>query len=86
MNKREATTAAPLAHDPAAVHLTPEELVRRWRGRVTLKTLRNWRSGRYKTGPGFIRLWEPNGPVLYPIEEVDLYEQRNSLISSKARR
>jgi len=68
------------------IHLTPQELVARWRGRVTLKTLRNWRSGRYKTGPAFIRLWEPNGPVLYPLQEVEKYEARNSIISNRAKR
>jgi hypothetical protein len=72
--------------EPETVHLTPEELVRRWRGRVSIKTLRNWRSGRFKTGPGFIRLWEPNGKVIYPIEEVEKYEQRNSLISTREKR
>ncbi len=68
------------------VHLTAEELVRRWRGKVTIKTLRNWRSGRYKTGPRFIRLYEPNGPVLYPLEEIEAYEKRNSILSNREKR
>lgn len=72
--------------EPETVHLTAEELVRRWRGKVTLKTLRNWRSGRYKTGPAFFRTYEPNGPVLYPLAEVIAYEERNRILSNREKR
>ena len=53
-------------------YLTPTELVERWRGVVTLSTLDNWRSlGR---GPRYFRA---GGRVLYPVQEVEAFEQRN---------
>lgn len=63
--------------------LTPEELVQRWRGKVKLSTLKSWRHGRFKTGPAFIRMREPNGPVLYPLEEVEAYERKNQHLTTR---
>lgn len=52
--------------------LTPQELVERWRGRVTLKTLENWRG--LGKGPDFYRV--SRGIVLYRIADVDEWERR----------
>lgn len=53
-------------------YLQPRELAERWRGVVTLSTLDNWRS--QNRGPRFVKI---GGRVLYPLVEVEAYEQRN---------
>jgi hypothetical protein len=50
-------------------HLTPEELISRWRGTVSEPTLRSWRSR--GDGPAFIRI---GNRVLYPLADVVAYE------------
>lgn len=71
---------------PAADELlTPEELVKRWKYRVTVGTLAKWRTGAHKVGPGFIRLY-PQGPVLYPLLEVVKYERSNAYVTTRERR
>ena len=54
-------------------YLTPRELAARWRNIVALSTLDNWRSSQNR-GPRFVKI---GGRVLYPLEEVVAYEQRN---------
>ena len=51
--------------------LTPAELVARWRGTITLKTLENWRST--GKGPDFYR--PARGVVLYRFSDVDAWER-----------
>lgn len=53
-------------------YLTPRELAERWRNVVSLSTLDNWRS--QQRGP---RWFKAGGRVLYPINEVVQFEQRN---------
>ena len=53
-------------------YLTPAELAERWRNVVTLATLDNWRS--QQRGP---RWFKAGGRVLYPINEIIQFEQRN---------
>ena len=53
-------------------YLRPAELVARWCNTVTLSTLDNWRS--QQRGP---RWFKAGGRVLYPINEVVQFEQRN---------
>jgi hypothetical protein len=53
-------------------YLTPSELAERWRNVVSLSTLDNWRS--QQRGP---RWFKAGGRVLYPINEVIQFEQRN---------
>ncbi len=53
-------------------YLTPRELAERWRNVVALSTLDNWRS--QQRGP---RWFKAGGRVLYPINEVVQFEQRN---------
>jgi hypothetical protein len=55
--------------------LTPEEVVQRYRGEITLGTLRNWRSMRI--GPTFVKIGKA---VLYPVEELDAWDRKNTVI------
>lgn len=55
-----------------ASYLTPRELAERWRNVVSLATLDNWRS--QQRGP---RWFKAGGRVLYPINEIIQFEQRN---------
>jgi hypothetical protein len=59
--------------------LTPEEVCDRYRGAVSVGTLRNWRVLRY--GPSFIKAGKA---VLYPVHELDAWDQQN-LVSCKRR-
>lgn len=54
-------------------YLTPRELAARWRNIVSISTLDNWRSSANR-GPRYVKI---GGRVLYPLEEVLAYEQRN---------
>ncbi len=56
------------------VYLSPDELMRRWRFKITLKTLSNWRS--LKQGPSFVKQC---GCPLYPIEAVLEYERCHAM-------
>ncbi len=51
------------------IYLTPEDLVERWRGKITLRTLANWRSGREGPKPTKI-----GGKVLYRLDAVEAWE------------
>ena len=52
--------------------LTPEEVTERYRGGVSLGTLRNWRTR--KIGPSFLKVGKA---VLYPLEELEAWDERN---------
>jgi len=52
--------------------LTVEEVSERYRGEITVGTLRNWRAMRI--GPGFIKIGKA---VLYPIIELDAWDEKN---------
>lgn len=52
------------------IYLTAEELIKRWRFKVSAGTLRNWRSS--KQGPSFVKQCRI---PLYPIEAVVEYER-----------
>jgi hypothetical protein len=53
------------------VFLTPHDLVERWKGLVTEKTLANWRcSG---DGPRYVKI---GGKVAYNLEAVKEYEHK----------
>lgn len=51
--------------------LSPSELAARYKGRVTERTLANWRST--GQGPRFIKV---GGRVMYPAEAVQTWEDR----------
>lgn len=54
--------------------LTAEEVAERYRGSISLGTLRNWRAKRI--GPGYVKLGKA---VLYPIDELDMWDQKNKV-------
>ena len=52
------------------VYLSQDELLKRWRFKITKRTLDNWRSS--KQGPSFIKAC---GSALYPLDAVIEYER-----------
>ena len=56
------------------IYLTPEELSERYRGAVSLDTLRNWRSQRI--GPSFVKVGKS---VLYPVVELERWDKGNMI-------
>jgi hypothetical protein len=60
--------------------LTVEEVAERYRGEISVGTLRNWRAMRI--GPGFIKIGKA---VLYPINELDAWDERN-MVTCRASR
>jgi len=76
MNRpRARSKRAAQAHDL----LTPDQLAARWAGKVSRRTLANWRSsGR---GPDFLKQgWE----IRYRLEDVKAYETQNPMRRSPA--
>ena len=61
--------------------LTPEEVSERYRGEVTVGTLRNWRAMRI--GPAFLKIGKA---VLYPIDKLDAWDQENMITCRASRR
>jgi hypothetical protein len=59
-------------------YLTAEEVAQRYRGAVSVGTLRNWRSMR--VGPAFVKVGKA---VLYPIDGLDAWDKRN-MVSCRA--
>jgi hypothetical protein len=58
--------------------LTDEEVVARYRGRITLGTLRNWRA--LKIGPPYIKVGKA---VLYSRAALQAWDKRNTVTCSK---
>lgn len=52
--------------------LTPEEVAERYRGGISVGTLRNWRAMRL--GPSFVKVGKA---VLYPVDDLDAWDERN---------
>ncbi|PDS43286.1 DNA-binding protein [Rhizobium anhuiense] len=52
--------------------LTPDEVTERYRGGVSVGTLRNWRA--MKIGPSFVKIGKA---VLYPLGELEAWDERN---------
>ncbi len=61
--------------------LTPEEVAERYRGEVSLGTLRNWRSKR--VGPSFVKIGKA---VLYSLEALDAWDNRNTVSCRASKR
>jgi len=59
-------------------YLTAEEVAQRYRGAVSVGTLRNWRAMR--VGPAFVKIGKA---VLYPVDELDAWDRRN-MVSCRA--
>jgi hypothetical protein len=56
------------------VYLTPEEVSARYRGEVTVGTLRNWRAMRI--GPTFVKIGKA---VLYSRDELDMWDKAHTV-------
>jgi len=59
--------------------LTPRELSERWSGRVTVKTLANWRSGLKPKGPPYRKI---GSRVLYALSAIITWEDANEFRST----
>jgi hypothetical protein len=54
--------------------LTAEEVSQRYRGEITVGTLRNWRAQRI--GPTFVKIGKA---VLYPADGLDAWDKKNTV-------
>ena len=61
--------------------LTPEEVAERYRGQVSVGTLCNWRAARI--GPQFVKIGKA---VLYPLSELETWDQKNIVSCRVSRR
>lgn len=61
--------------------LTPEEVSDRYRGSVSVGTLRNWRTMRI--GPTFLKIGKA---ILYPLSELDAWDEENRVTCRASRR
>jgi hypothetical protein len=55
-----------------APFLTGEEVSARYRGEISVGTLRNWRAMRI--GPAYVKIGKA---VLYPVEELEAWDRKN---------
>lgn len=62
---------------PDPKFLTCEEVSARYRGEISVGTLRNWRAMRI--GPAYVKIGKA---VLYPVDELDAWDRKN-LISCR---
>jgi hypothetical protein len=58
--------------------LTAEEVSKRYRGEISVGTLRNWRAMR--VGPAFVKMGKA---VLYPVDQLEAWDQKN-LVTCRA--
>jgi hypothetical protein len=61
--------------------LTAEEVSERYRGEITVGTLRNWRAMR--VGPAFVKIGKA---VLYPVDQLDAWDEKNLVTCRASRR
>ena len=59
-------------------YLTAEEVAERYRGAVSVGTLRNWRAMR--VGPAFVKIGKA---VLYPVDQLEAWDKSN-MVSCRA--
>lgn len=59
--------------------LTPDEVCQRYRGEITVGTLRNWRAMRI--GPPFIKVGKA---VLYSTQQLDAWDAKNTVKCDQA--
>ena len=71
----ENTSGVPLKY--SGPFITPEELSARWCGKITVRTLGNWRLSKCQRGPAWVRI---GGVVLYPVKELEAYEVGNLVV------
>jgi hypothetical protein len=61
--------------------LTPDEVAQRYRGGISVGTLRNWRAQRI--GPSFVKIGKA---VLYSTSELDAWDEKNKVTCRAPRR
>ena len=61
--------------------LTAEEVAERYRGEVSIGTLRNCRAMRI--GPAFLKIGKA---ALYPVDERDAWDEKNTVVCRASRR
>ena len=54
-------------------YFTDIELSKRWGEKISVQTIRNWRTAKVNKGPAFVKF---GGRVLYPADGVEDYEKR----------
>jgi hypothetical protein len=60
--------------------LSAQEVSERYRGEITVGTLRNWRAMRI--GPAFVKIGKA---VLYPVDELDAWDKQNMVVCRTSR-
>jgi hypothetical protein len=60
--------------------LTAEEVCERYRGEISIGTLRNWRA--LRVGPPFVKIGKS---VLYPVQDLDEWDKKNLVICRASR-
>ena len=63
--------------DVQRIYLTPSDLVDRYKGKVTVRTLANWRSS--GISPPYTKV---NGRILYPLDQLESWEQKRTVQST----
>src|SRR3546814_12879809 len=80
INSRRGGTALVVLPEEAVVpdskFLTPDEVAERYRGGISVGTLRNWRAMRL--GPSFVKI---GNAVLYPLDELDTWDEKTKVQS-----
>jgi hypothetical protein len=66
-----------MSADGVKLFLTPAELVERYNGKVTIRTLANWRSA--GISPPFTKV---GGRILYPLNQLIEWEKRRTVEST----
>lgn len=66
------------ANDNQPQYMTPQELHERWKRRVAIRTLSNWRS--LGIGPKFTKI---GGRILYRLDEVEAWERSRTTDSTQ---
>lgn len=61
--------------------LTAEEVAERYRGGISVGTLRNWRTK--QIGPSFVKIGRA---ILYPVVELDAWDETNKIRCRASRR
>lgn len=59
---------------PSKIFFTANDLAQRWEGRVSVRTMANWRS--QATGPRYVKI---GGRIVYPVEAVLEWEQARTV-------
>lgn len=62
-------------------YLTAEEVSERYRGSISVGTLRNWRAMRI--GPAYVKIGKA---VLYPVEELEMWDSKNIVVCRGSKR